>query len=122
MSDLTVRVADLDLDADWLEQNAALRDALAAASPVGGRATRWGEELYVGVPLDADAVETQIVVDPGTLAYWPAGDALCLFWGPTPASTDDRPRAAGPVAPLARLREIDPLAAIDGDAELTVRV
>ncbi|AWB28704.1 hypothetical protein HARCEL1_10360 [Halococcoides cellulosivorans] len=122
MADLTVQVADHDLDADWVDQNAALRDALAAASPVGGRATRWGAELYVGVPLDAEAAATATIVDPGTVAYWPTGDALCLFWGPTPASDDDRPQAAGPVAPLARLRDIDPLAAIDGDATLTVRV
>ena len=30
------------------------------------------------------------------------GDQLCFFFGPTPASTDERPRAASAVAPLGK--------------------
>ena len=33
----------------------------------------------------------------GTLAYWPPGSAFCIFYGPTPASNCDQPRAASPV-------------------------
>jgi len=33
----------------------------------------------------------------GALAYWPSGNALCLFRGLTPASENDEPRAASPV-------------------------
>ncbi|MFB6163389.1 MAG: cyclophilin-like family protein [Halococcoides sp.] len=120
MADLTVTVADRTLDADWLADNPALRDALATACPVAGEATRWGDELYFGAPLDADPETTTQTVDPGTIAYWPAGEAICLFWGPTPASTDDEPRAAGPVAPLARIGDHTPLDAIDGDAAVRI--
>jgi len=28
----------------------------------------------------------------GELGYWPVGHAFCIFFGPTPASTDERPR------------------------------
>ena len=33
----------------------------------------------------------------GELGYWPVGNAFCIFFGPTPVSTDERPRAASPV-------------------------
>ena len=33
----------------------------------------------------------------GDLGYWPPGQAFCLFFGPTPASHGDEPRAASPV-------------------------
>ena len=43
-----------------------------------------------GFPLVAD-------VELGTLAFWPPGNAFCIFYGRTPASTDRTPRAASPV-------------------------
>jgi len=39
----------------------------------------------------------------GDLAYWPPGQALCLFFGPTPASVGDEPRAASPANVVGRL-------------------
>jgi hypothetical protein len=37
------------------------------------------------------------VVEVGDVAYWPDGEALCLFFEATPASSDERPRAASAV-------------------------
>jgi hypothetical protein len=56
----------------------------------------------------------------GTVAYWPQGNALCLFWGPTPASEGEEPRAASPVNVVARLRDVSGLAAVDGGARVRV--
>jgi hypothetical protein len=36
----------------------------------------------------------------GELAYWPVGAALCIFFGPTPASTGSAPRAYSNVNPF----------------------
>jgi hypothetical protein len=33
----------------------------------------------------------------GDLAYWPPGRAVCIFWGPTPASEGSEPQTASPV-------------------------
>jgi len=33
----------------------------------------------------------------GDLGYWPTGSAFCIFFGPTPVSQDDEPRAYSPV-------------------------
>jgi hypothetical protein len=43
---------------------------------------------------EADA---RALVEVGELGYWPVGHAFCIFFGPTPASTDERPRAYSPV-------------------------
>jgi len=62
------------------------------------------------VPVDVPPENTREAVPVGAIAYWPPGDALCLFWGPTPASVDDEPRAASGVAVVA---EIEDVAALD---------
>ena len=66
--------------------------------PIKGLANLWGDEIYFPVPvsvdLEAGAMEE---VEPGTLAYWPPGNAFCIFFGPTPASTSSMPKAASQV-------------------------
>jgi len=63
--------------------------------------TRWGDEYYgscgLSMPLEKGA---RADMELGELAYWPGGSALCIFFGPTPASTDERPRAISPVNPI----------------------
>jgi len=39
----------------------------------------------------------------GELGYWPTGSAFCIFFGKTPASKGDEPRAASPVNPIGRV-------------------
>jgi len=119
-SALRVTVDGRELSAQWTDENPETRAAVADALPLSGAATRWGDELYFRVPVDAPAEGAREVVEPGTVAYWPAGDALCLFWGQTPASTDDRPRAAAPVNPVARVDDVDPLTELDGGADVRV--
>ncbi len=89
--------------------------ALIAALPVDSTAHTWGEEVYFDTgltpALEADARQ---VVEPGTVAFWPPGNALALPYGPTPISEGDKPRLASPCNVLGR---------IDGDprALATVR-
>jgi len=74
------------------------------ALPVEGEANRWGDEIYFSIPVTGDKgdpMRTEMAV--GELAYWPPGKAFCIFWGPTPASRGDEPRAASNVVPIGRL-------------------
>jgi hypothetical protein len=122
-TDLVVEVDGTEIGATWLDESPKTRVAIANALPVEGTAARWGDELYVGIPVDAPVESNaRAGVEPGAVAYWPRGSALCLFWGPTPASTDSTPRAASPVNVVAHLDDIGPLAALPSGAGATVRV
>ena len=116
--DLIVTVDDRTLETDWTDDAPETRAALESALPVAGDAVRWGDELYVDVPLDAPLENASEVVPEGAIAYWPAGEKLCLFWGPTPASQDGEPRAAAPVTVVARVLDVAALADLEGGARL----
>ncbi|WP_135829126.1 cyclophilin-like fold protein [Halorussus halobius] len=120
MSDLAVTVAGRELTASWVEENPETRAALADALPVAGEAAKWGDELYFDVPVDASPENTREAVPVGAIAYWPPGNALCLFWGPTPASVGDEPRAASGVAVVAEIEDVSPLAGVTAGAHVRV--
>ncbi len=78
--------------------------AICSALPITGRAQTWGDEIYFRIPVESDAAkDARAEVDVGELGYWPAGSAFCIFFGPTPASDGDEPRAASPVNILGRV-------------------
>jgi hypothetical protein len=81
---------------------------IGEALPIEGRANTWGDEIYFEIPVVADqAPDARAQVEVGELGYWPVGHAFCIFFGPTPVSTDGRPRAYSPV---------NVLGSISGDA------
>lgn len=118
--DLQIAIDGRELVADWVDESPETRAALAEALPVSGEAARWGDELYFEVPVDVPAENARAGVPVGAVAYWPRGNALCLFWGPTPASEGTEPRAASPVNVVAQIADVSPLSDLDGSA--TVRV
>ena len=58
-------------------------DNLTKALPFEGRAARWKEEIYFETPVKMGSEKAKAKVEVGTLAYWPMGSALCIFYGPT---------------------------------------
>ena len=85
-------------------------DLLWEALPIRGKASTWGEEIYFAIPLQAGREKgAREEMRVGEIAYWPPGSAFCIFFGPTPASTGEAPRAASPVNPLGQ---------VEGDAAL----
>lgn len=87
-----------------LAQNSTAR-AIWNSLPIQGRANRWGDEIYFSIPVDLAEEHAQEEVAIGDLAYWPPGNALCIFWGPTPASHGTEPRAASPVNVFGHIAE-----------------
>ena len=92
------------IEVDGRELSAELADfpaarAVAAALPLSTRMSRWGEEYYGSVGRE--------LMEVGEMAFWPPGKALCIFFGRTfgrtPASTDERPKAASAVLPIGRV-------------------
>jgi hypothetical protein len=75
------------------------------ALPIKGQANLWGDEVYFSIPVDAELDDTaQLVVAKGDLGYWPQGQALCIFFGPTPASQGDEIRPASAVNLVGKVR------------------
>lgn len=118
MSELRVTVDDRELAAVWTDGAPETTAALENALPVTGDATRWGDELYFDLALEAPPENAREVVPEGAIAYWPAGAKLCLFWGETPASEEGEPRAAAPVTVVARVTDSEPLADLEGGARV----
>ena len=79
-------------------------EAVWAALPIEARANRWGEEIYfeIDVPLE-ELGDARAEMQVGELAYWPPGSAFCIFFGPTPVSSGQEPRAASKVNPLGKV-------------------
>jgi uncharacterized protein len=105
---IQITVRDAVLSA-ILEDNATAQ-AIYDAMPFDVPYNVWGDEIYCSIPVHLDIEEPgQEIMAIGDLAYWPPGHAFCIFYGRTPASTDERPRAASEVVLIGK---------IDGDATI----
>ena len=90
--------------------------------PITGRVQIWGDEIYFSIPVNVEEqLDSQETVRAGTVAYWPPGSALCLFWGPTPVSAPGEIRPASAVNVVGIL-DNDPtlLAQVPSEAEIIV--
>jgi hypothetical protein len=107
------------IEAGGIELEAELNDsptarAILEALPLSASGNRWGEEIYFEIPVDVElAPDAAADVSVGDLGYWPPGKAFCIFFGPTPMSTGEEPRAASPVNPIGRIK---------GDAKILTNV
>lgn len=84
-------MATIRITAGDVTQTATLNGSLTAGKlmgvlPLSAKATRWGQEVYFDVPLSMGPENPKAQVASGTVAYWPEGPALCVFFGQTPYS------------------------------------
>ncbi|CAI8314288.1 MAG: Uncharacterised protein [Chloroflexota bacterium] len=106
----------MDLTIEFKNQaftiNALLNQTETAKSfvdilPINSPINLWGEEIYFPVDLYLDNELPQETVDIGDIAYWPPGNAFCIFFGETPASVDGNIKPASAVTVIGKL-ESDP--------------
>ena len=72
--------------------------------PISGHTTIWGEEIYFSIPVEIESEpDAREEVEVGELGFWPVGNAFCIFFGKTPVSTNDKPRAYSPVNVFGRI-------------------
>lgn len=72
-------------------------ETICNALPIRAKVATWGEEIYFPAKLKAKKENAQQIVEKVDIGYWPPGDSLCIFFGPTPASTGKEIRPASPV-------------------------
>ena len=102
MEKINISVESLSLEAEMFETPTARK--MMEALPFESSASVWGDEIYFDIPLSLELEpDARADVEVGDLAYWPAGPAFCIFFGPTPVSTGDQPRAYSPVNVFGRV-------------------
>ena len=56
-------------------------DTIVRKLPIEGRAALWKEEVYFEIPIKMGEEKAKPTVESGTIAFWPMGGALCVFYG-----------------------------------------
>ena len=56
-------------------------DLVVRRLPVEGRAALWKEEIYFETPIKMGEEKAKATVEAGTIAFWPMGSAICIFYG-----------------------------------------
>lgn len=121
MTSIVIESGDTRVEV-WLNNSEAAKQLLEKL-PIESKVNLWGEEIYfyIKARLTADKDAKQ-EVRVGDFAYWPPGPGLCLFFGRTPISKDDRPRAANPVTVIGQVvSNIDDLRKIKAKDKIVVR-
>lgn len=96
MGEIMIEVENLTISAELKDTPTAQK--ILAILPIEGSVNVWGEEIYFDIPLNAELeANAREEVEVGDLGYWPAGPAFCIFFGPTPVSRGQKPRAYSPV-------------------------
>ncbi len=65
--------------------------------PIISRVNTWGDEIYFDIRLKLPSENPTLDVRIGDIAYWPEGSCMCIFFGPTPVSTNKNPKPASEV-------------------------
>jgi hypothetical protein len=101
----TIRITAGKVSAEAVLNDSPTATKIWEALPLEARGNTWGAEIYFSIPVEAkQEKDAREVVAVGELGYWPPGTAFCIFFGRTPASTDDRPRAASAVNIIGKVR------------------
>ncbi len=99
---IRIVVGSVTLDAELSDTPCAR--AVAEALPIEAPISTWGDEFYFRIPVLQPADDTATLeVKVGDVGYWPPGEALAIFFGPTPASTGDDPVPASEVNVVGRI-------------------
>src|SRR5690348_8654766 len=100
-----IKTIDLELD-DELAPNTV--SSFLKCLPLDVKINSWGEELYTNeTPIVVDMENAKSLVDLMDVGYWPAGKAICLFFGPTPIGKKDEIKPYSPVNVIGKIKTTD---------------
>nr|HID57984.1 hypothetical protein [Desulfobacterales bacterium] len=98
---VTIRTSSLRLRAVLNDTKTAQK--IWEALPIEQKANLWGEEIYFSTPVQEEIEDGEEVVQAGDIGYWPPAQAICLFFGPTPASKGNEIRPYSPVTVVGKI-------------------
>jgi hypothetical protein len=99
---IIISVNDISVEAEIGTSATAAK--ILEALPFEGTVNTWGNEIYFSIPVAIQQEhDARAEVEIGEIAFWPMGKAFCIFFGPTPVSRDEKPRAYSPVNVFGRV-------------------
>jgi hypothetical protein len=102
MKSIRMTVGGLELRGQL--DDSSLAERVWQTLPCESHGETWGKEVYFPIGLRVENTKPVEEVNVGDIAYWPEGPDLCIFFGSTPKSTDDKPVAASPVTVIGSFR------------------
>lgn len=120
MRKLRMIIGGVEITAELLATPTA--EAIYEKLPFSSTARTWGEEVYFDTPVRAaNEADARAVVEAGELAFWLAGNAIAIGFGPTPVSEGDEIRLAAPCNIWGRaVEDVRLLAAVKDGEPITV--
>ncbi|MEF8834580.1 MAG: cyclophilin-like fold protein [Candidatus Thermoplasmatota archaeon] len=108
MTKIKIKAGDVELEGELTDTECA--EKIKENLPFESGFQIWGDEFYfsIGLKLGLDETAKQ-EVEVGTIGYWPSGEALAIFFGPTPASSGDKPMAASDVNVVGKVENAEKL-------------
>ncbi len=102
MEKIIITVRNITVHAELFDTGTAA--AIAGALPIETTPEEWGDEFYFEIPVEMSLDETATTkVKTGDIGYWPPGNALAIFFGPTPISSGADPVPASDVNLVGRI-------------------
>lgn len=92
------------------------------ALPIISKVKVWGDEIYFDIGIDVPVQSATADVDVGDVAYWPECQCLCIFFGRTPMSINDKPVSASEVVILGTIDNLNPAALRTVGPGSTIRI
>ncbi|MBM3253824.1 MAG: hypothetical protein FJZ16_06210 [Candidatus Omnitrophica bacterium] len=89
------RINDIKFEGEFNDTRTAKE--IYANLPLNSIANTWGDEIYFDIGLKLSKENPTLDVKIGDIAYWPQGSCMCIFFGPTPVSTNKNPKPASEV-------------------------
>lgn len=95
-SQIKITIGNIILAAELFDTPCA--KAVINELPLEAIPNEWGDEFYFSIPVKMPLDETATTkVRVGDIGYWSPGNALAIFFGPTPMSTGSEPVPASEV-------------------------
>ncbi len=103
-SEIIITLKEITIHAELFDTPCA--KAITNVLPIKVRPNEWGDEFYFTIPVEMSLDETATKkVKAGDIGYWPPGNALAIFFGPTPLSSGIDPVPASEVNLVGRITD-----------------